>query len=67
MKILAFLFWTFYIVGEIICFAKFFDSDFEPSYKREIIYGVSAFTGVGGVVGYMNFPDTPPVAQVPTK
>jgi hypothetical protein len=58
------LFWLllviFLVVGEIKCIVKFFDSDFEPSYKREAIYGFSAIGGIGCVVGWMDFPDTPP-------
>jgi len=46
------------IVGEIKCIIKFFNSDFEPSYKRECIYGFSAILGIGCIVGYMDFEDT---------
>ncbi len=57
------LFWLLLIivliVGEVKCIIKFFKSDFEPSYKREAIYGFSALVGVGAVVGYMDFPDEP--------
>ena len=48
------------IVGEVKCIINFFNSDFEPSYKRECIYGFSAILGIGAVVGYMDFPDTKP-------
>jgi predicted membrane-bound spermidine synthase len=51
------------IIGEIRCIYQFFTSDFEASYKREIIYGVSACTGIGAVVGYFNIADTPPVSK----
>jgi len=37
---------------------QFFTSDFEASYKREIIYGVGVITGLGIVIGYMDIPDT---------
>lgn len=47
----------FSILGEIMCIAKCINSDWEPSYKREIIYGASALTGVGAIVGYINIPD----------
>ena len=57
------LFWVCLIIvlviGEVKCIIKFFNSDFEPSYKREAIYGFSALAGVGCVVGYMDFPDQP--------
>lgn len=52
------LFWILLIIGEIRCIYQFFTSDFEPSYKRELIYGFSALTGVGSVVGWFNIPDT---------
>jgi len=49
------------IVGEVKCVIKFFESDFEPSYKRECIYGFSALFGIGAVIGYMDFEDTKPL------
>jgi len=65
MKQLIFLFliWAAIIFGEIRCIYKFCRSDFEPSYKREIIYGVGAFTGFGAIIGYFNFEDTPKVTK----
>lgn len=45
------------IVGQVFCVVKFINSDFKPSYKREIVYGVSFLTGIGSVVGYFNIPD----------
>lgn len=46
------------IFGEIRCIYQFCTSDFEPSYKREVIYGVASCTGLGTVVGYINISDT---------
>jgi len=46
------------IVGEILCLVKFINSDFKPTYKREMIYGLSFITGAGFVVGYFNIPDS---------
>ena len=43
------------IVGEVMCIVKFFKCDFEPSYKAEAIYGISACCGLGAIVGYMDF------------
>ena len=43
------------LVGEVKCIIKFFSCDFKESYKAEIIYGVSMATGLGAVVGYMDF------------
>lgn len=54
---LFFILWALGIFGEIRCIYQFFTSDFEPSYKREIIYGIGSFTGLGAVVGFFNIPD----------
>lgn len=43
------------LVGEIRCVYKFVKCDFEPSYKAEIVYGVGAVTGLGAIIGYMEF------------
>lgn len=43
--------------GEFLCIYKFCTSDFEPSYKREIVYGGSAILGIGCVVGYFGIKD----------
>lgn len=46
---------TVLIVGEIKCIVKLVRCDFEPSYKAEVIYGISAITGIGAITGYMDF------------
>ena len=51
--IAAALFW-----GWVMCIYKFADSDFEPSYKREIVYAIGAITGTGCIIGYFDIPDT---------
>lgn len=51
--------WIVAIIGEVRCIYKLFTSDFEPSYKRELVYGISMCTGLGSIVGYFNIPDTP--------
>ena len=45
------------LVGEVKCIVKFLDCDFtsQTSYKAEITYGLSTVTGIGVVVGYMDF------------
>lgn len=53
------LIWALSIFGEIRCIYQFFTSDFESSYKREVVYGVAAVTGLGAIVGYINIHDTP--------
>jgi hypothetical protein len=54
------------VVGEIKCIYKFFTSDFQPSYKRECIYGFSSIIGAGAIVGYIDVPDEPVPAQPTT-
>jgi hypothetical protein len=49
----AFVF-LFIVVGYVQCVVKFVKCDFEPSYKAEIVYGVGLFTGLGGIVGWMD-------------
>lgn len=51
------IFCIMYFIGYIICIVKFVNSDFKPSYKRELIYGISLATGVGGITGYLNIED----------
>ena len=50
---------VFLVVGEILCIVRFIRSDFESSYKREIIYGISMVTGAGGIIGWIPIEDTP--------
>jgi hypothetical protein len=45
------------IIGEIQCIIKAIDSDWKSPYKRELIYTVSSLTGVGAIVGWLNFKD----------
>ena len=47
------------IVGEVKCVIKAIDSDWDPIGKREIIYSGAFVTGLGSIVGYLNFEDTP--------
>lgn len=46
------------IIGEIMCVYKFVTSDFKPSYKREIIYGVGMITGTGALIGWLDIEDS---------
>jgi len=57
--LLVVLFIFFAIVGEVMCIIRCVSSDWYPPYKREIIYGVSALTGLGIIVGYINISDMP--------
>ena len=57
VEVVVVLFILFALIGEIMCIVKCVNSDWKPSYKREIIYGVSAITGLGMIVGYLSIPD----------
>lgn len=56
--------WALAIIGEVRCIYQFFTSDFEASYKREMIYGFSAITGIGAIVGYINIADEKPKQEI---
>jgi hypothetical protein len=45
------------VIGEGLCLYRLVKCDFEPSYKAEIVYGVSFFTGVGAITGFINIED----------
>lgn len=55
MKI--YLLYFLLLLGQILCIIKFIRSDFKPSYKREIIYGIGMVTPLGSVIGYFNIKD----------
>lgn len=58
MKIVGIvILWLFLIIGEIQCIVKAINSDWNPINKREIIYTVSACTGLGSIVGWFNIKD----------
>lgn len=50
-------FYALFLIGEIRCIYQFCTSDFEPEYKRELIYGIGMVTPVGFIVGYLNIHD----------
>jgi hypothetical protein len=54
-QIVIFIIYALALLGEIMCIVKFFSCDFKESYKAEIIYGVSACTGIGAITGYIDF------------
>jgi hypothetical protein len=54
-RIVVLIIYALALLGEIMCIVKFFSCDFKESYKAEIIYGVSAYTGIGVITGYMDF------------
>lgn len=45
------------LVGEIRCIVKAFKCNWEPIGKAEILYTVSACTGLGSIVGWINIED----------
>ena len=45
------------IVGQIKCIYKAINCNWEPIGKAEIIYTVSAFTGLGSIVGWIDIED----------
>jgi len=45
------------IVGEFKCLFKAFDCNWEPIGKAEMVYTVSAITGLGAIVGYIDIKD----------
>jgi hypothetical protein len=49
--------WLFLLAGEIQCIVKAANCNWEPVGKAEIIYTVSAATGLGCFVGWFNIED----------
>tara|TARA_R110000764_G_scaffold111252_2_gene197940 strand:+ start:940 stop:1125 length:186 start_codon:yes stop_codon:yes gene_type:complete len=46
-----------FLVGEVKCFFKMIDCNWEPVGKAEVIYTASTFTGLGCIVGYIDIKD----------
>lgn len=57
IEVFTLIFIIFALIGEVQCIIKCVSSDWKPSYKREIIYGISTITGLGSIVGWINIPD----------
>lgn len=47
----------FLLVGEIRCIKKAIECNWDPIGKAEVIYTGSAFTGLGGIVGWIDIKD----------
>jgi len=45
------------LVGEVMCVVKMLQCDWKPVGKAEVIYTVSVFTGLGGIVGWIDIDD----------
>lgn len=59
---------AFAIIGEVRCIYRFCTSDFKPSYKRELIYGVGMVAGYGIIMGYIpEIKDTPETSAVQSE
>lgn len=43
------------ITGYIKGVVKLCQCDFEPSYKAEVIYGIGTVTGLGVILGWIDF------------
>lgn len=54
---IALLIWVLAIVGEVRCIYKMCTCNWEPVGKAEVIYTISACTGLGAVVGWFNIQD----------
>lgn len=64
-RIIALVLFVLIITGEVMCIVKALRCDWEAPYKAEAVYTISALTGVGCVVGYLNIKDGPIVGLVP--
>ena len=45
------------LIGEVLCIYKAVKCNWEPVGKAEMVYTVSAITGLGCIVGYINIKD----------
>jgi len=45
------------LIGELLCIYKAFDCNWKPVGKAEMVYTVSAITGLGCIVGYIDIQD----------
>lgn len=57
VSIIQILLALFLLVGEVRCIVKAVRCDWDPIGKAEIIYTGAAFTGLGGIVGWINIED----------
>jgi hypothetical protein len=48
---------VFVLIGEVRCIYKAVTCNWEPIGKAEIVYTVSAITGLGCIVGYIDIQD----------
>lgn len=55
MRQLVFCFWLIWVAGWVKCIVHLSECDFQAPYKAEVIYGVSIFTSIGGITGWMDF------------
>lgn len=43
------------LIGWVKSVSKFVGADFQAPYKAEVLYGIGTFSGLGAILGYMNF------------
>lgn len=53
--LLIYLIYLLGIIGWIKGIVNFCSCDFEPSYKAEIVYGIGSITGLGAILGWIDF------------
>lgn len=49
------IFWIVFAIGYVLNIVKLVKADFKEPYKVEVIRTISIVTGIGGIVGWINF------------
>lgn len=49
--------WLLSIIGYVMDVVKLIRSDFKAPYKREVLYGIGAVTGLGAIIGWFDISD----------
>lgn len=44
-------------IGWVKCIVKLTQTDFNPPYKAEVLYGVGTVTGAGAIIGWLDIKD----------
>jgi len=55
LSIITLIIYVVMITGYIKGVVKLCQCDFEPSYKAEVIYGIGTVTGLGVILGWIDF------------
>lgn len=56
-RILMFIVAIMLLIGEVKCFVKMCQCNWEPIGKAEVVYTVGTFTGAGCIIGWMDIQD----------